>query len=920
MFVISFLIHVLFIELVFAGIQRLPSISLNEQSPIGTSIYELVRVYTTSTRPLTYSFLSDSSPHNSFFMIDSLTGRISIKRMIDREELCQTQICNCEKCILTLEIIASSKNIDILSIDITIENINDNQPNFPISTFDIRLSENTDVGHIASFPSATDLDYQSRLDYRLVPLNDVDDADLVETFAIAHLQTENQLGLRLLKTLDRERRQLYQMKILATDGELNGQLTLNVNVLDSNDNVPKFEHDQYHIKLRENLPVGNEILTVRALDNDEGLNAQINYTILNDSPTSLFPFEINSTTGVIRLVQALDYETETNYRFNVRARDNGPDAINVYGEVQIDIVDVNDCPPEIDFILPDADPSRIDSKQHRFFIEEEQPINTKLFHLSVSDKDSINDKITLKLLNHQDLFQLNEQYNDLYSLSIVGRLDREKQEEYFLHFQAKDRGSFIIIFFSFVRRKLFRLRSFVFLQGAGTSLTSEKFLTIVLLDINDCAPIVDVHENPLKIDENKIIVGEILRIRANDFDAENSSNSLLEYSLLKTNDSDLFEINSTNGILKVRQKRSFDFETRSTYSLIVNVSDHGSKPKRLETLHEITISINDLNDNAPKFVEEFYEFHIKENLPIGTFIGRVKAIDFDSNSTIEYELEPNGEENFFSVDPKTGDLITKNRLDFETRSIHQLNVVANDNDHRHTSKVHVQINLIDLNDNAPIVESPTSIYVPSEFLSTNATTTIKIAQILAKDHDQNQNGTLTFSIADGNSDFFFQIDPSNGTISATTKYLAQGRHRLTVRVCDQPTIDQKCSNVVLNIQIGESIEKVFDESKPRKTEQILTREMVIVVLISTILTLVFSITMGILIACICKQKACRHLHRSTLKKPCQLIQSTDADKLLTSNSLLSTNKVGYVMRNLSLFLSNFGQRSEIRSLCESRLH
>ncbi|CAF4427729.1 unnamed protein product, partial [Rotaria magnacalcarata] len=80
--------------------------------------------------------------------------------------------CNCERCLLTLEIIASaSTKIDILSLDIIIENINDNQPLFPTSTFQIRLSENTDLGYVASFPAATDLDFQDRLEYRIVPLD-----------------------------------------------------------------------------------------------------------------------------------------------------------------------------------------------------------------------------------------------------------------------------------------------------------------------------------------------------------------------------------------------------------------------------------------------------------------------------------------------------------------------------------------------------------------------------------------------------------------------------------------------------------------------------------------------------------------------------------------------------------------------------
>ena len=440
MLVLRLLLALLALQPSLTAIQRLPSTSLKEQSPIGTSIYDLSRDYPSSKSSLKFSFLSDSSPHNSFFIIDSLTGRISIKRMIDREELCQTHICNCERCVLTLEIVASSQTIDILSLDITIDNINDNQPTFPVSTFQIRLSESTDIGQISSFPSATDLDFQDHLDYRLASKDDTVDADLLQTFAIVNLHTENQLGLRLLKALDRETRNLYQMKIVASDGERTGQLLLDVQVLDSNDNVPKFEHDQYHVKLRENLPIGMDILHVHADDNDEGVNALINYTILTSHPSSTFPFEINVTTGMIRLVQALDYEHETNYRFNVRARDNGPDAISVYSEIQIDVLDVNDCPPDIDFILPDRDPSKIDPRKHHLYIEEEQPINTRLFHLSVSDKDSINDKIILKLLTHDTLFQLNEQYNDLYSLSIIGRLDRETQEEYRLTFEARDQG------------------------------------------------------------------------------------------------------------------------------------------------------------------------------------------------------------------------------------------------------------------------------------------------------------------------------------------------------------------------------------------------------------------------------------------------------------------------------------------------
>ncbi|CAF3972495.1 unnamed protein product, partial [Rotaria sp. Silwood2] len=709
------LLFLLIIKPIHTAIQRLPSISLNEQSSIGTSIYDLTRVYPSSSNNLIkFSFLYDSSSHNSFFIVDSLTGRISIKRMIDREELCQTHTCNCERCLLTLEIIASTlQTIDILSLDIIIENINDNQPIFPTLTFQIRLSENTDIGYIASFPAATDLDNQDRLEYRIISLDETYNQEIFEAFSIVNLQTENQLGLRLLKSLDREKRNIYKMKILANDGQHIGKLLLDVYILDSNDNVPKFEHEKYQIKLREDTPIGTNIIHIHAYDNDEGLNALINYTIMTDNPLSSFPFQINVTTGIIKLLQSLDYEYETNYHFSVRARDNGPDAVSVYAQIEIDILDVNDCPPDIDFILPDNH-----SQKNIFYIEEEKENNTRLFHLSVSDKDSVNNKILLKLLTYQNLFQLNEQYNDLYNLVIIGKLDREQQEEYKLTFEAKD-------------------------QGTEQSLTTQKNITISLIDINDCSPILDPFPTPININENNPSNIQLIQFHARDCDAPNTSNSLLSYSLLLSNDSRFFHMDSKTGILSVKNI-SFDYESKLTYHLILNVSDHGIYPKRLETLQSLTIHINNINDNKPKFDKESYSFKVLENVPIGTLVGQVKAIDLDSNSIIHYELTSMDEQNVFYIDFLTGQLRTKALLDYEICSTYRFYITVKDNDDLHSDRVLIMIQLIDTNDNSPVIDTPSSIYISSKLLETNVSKIILITRIIANDYDSEKNGNLTY--------------------------------------------------------------------------------------------------------------------------------------------------------------------------------
>ncbi|CAF2548808.1 unnamed protein product [Rotaria sp. Silwood2] len=865
------LLFLLIIKPIHTAIQRLPSISLNEQSSIGTSIYDLTRVYPSSSNNLIkFSFLYDSSSHNSFFIVDSLTGRISIKRMIDREELCQTHTCNCERCLLTLEIIASTlQTIDILSLDIIIENINDNQPIFPTLTFQIRLSENTDIGYIASFPAATDLDNQDRLEYRIISLDETYNQEIFEAFSIVNLQTENQLGLRLLKSLDREKRNIYKMKILANDGQHIGKLLLDVYILDSNDNVPKFEHEKYQIKLREDTPIGTNIIHIHAYDNDEGLNALINYTIMTDNPLSSFPFQINVTTGIIKLLQSLDYEYETNYHFSVRARDNGPDAVSVYAQIEIDILDVNDCPPDIDFILPDNH-----SQKNIFYIEEEKENNTRLFHLSVSDKDSVNNKILLKLLTYQNLFQLNEQYNDLYNLVIIGKLDREQQEEYKLIFEAKD-------------------------QGTEQSLTTQKNITISLIDINDCSPILDPFPTPININENNPSNIQLIQFHARDCDAPNTSNSLLSYSLLLSNDSRFFHMDSKTGILSVKNI-SFDYESKLTYHLILNVSDHGIYPKRLETLQSLTIHINNINDNKPKFDKESYSFKVLENVPIGTLVGQVKAIDLDSNSIIHYELTSMDEQNVFYIDFLTGQLRTKALLDYEICSTYRFYITVKDNDDLHSDRVLIMIQLIDTNDNSPVIDTPSSIYISSKLLETNVSKIILITRIIANDYDSEKNGNLTYRIIDGNENDYFQINFYNGTITANTNNLPEGYHRLTINVCDQGEYIEKCSTIIVNIKIGEHIEKLYysEEIFPKKQliedENKLTNEMFfLIIIISSIFTLVFSITMGILCAVFCKQKRYHHSHRSSLKTQCELLQSTDADKLLSTtntNTFSSTSK------------------------------
>lgn len=453
-------------------------------------------------------------------------------------------------------------------------------------------------------------------------------------------------------------------------------------------------------------------------------------------------------------------------------------------------------------------------------------------------------------------------------------------------------------------------------------MTTEKHLTIVLLDINDSPPVLDPYPTPISIVENNVDNVRLVQFHAQDLDAPNTSNSLLSYSLVSSNHSRFFQLDPLTGLLTVGKNISFDYELQAQYPLILNISDHGEHPKRLETLHSFVVYINDSNDNAPRFERDSYSFQLNENVSIGTWIGQVKAIDLDTNSTLQYELTCLDDQDVFEVGLFTGQLRTKALLDYETHPIHRLYITVKDTDHLHSTRVTVTVQLVDVNDHIPVIDPPSAVYIPSELLQNNVSRSISITTIVAHDRDAGMNGNLTYTIIDGNQHGYFQINHLNGSISAESVNLPQGHHRLTIKVCDRGEPTEKCSTSTVNIKIGEYVEKLYYSASfnyqqlaknPVKNDQetIFSREMIVVVLISTILTLVFSITMGILIAFFCKQKRCHHLHRTSLKKPSQLLQSTDADKLLTSTGLSSANKVcsSSKLCHLRCRVSNLSERS-----------
>ena len=86
---------------------------------------------------------------------------------------------------------------------------------------------------------------------------------------------------------------------------------------DLNDNRQIFEQSVYNATVRESLPIGSSIVTLRASDLDHDANGKVTYILESEGEDNFFRIDANS--GVISLRSALDRELQAQHILNIVA-------------------------------------------------------------------------------------------------------------------------------------------------------------------------------------------------------------------------------------------------------------------------------------------------------------------------------------------------------------------------------------------------------------------------------------------------------------------------------------------------------------------------------------------------------------------------------------------------------------------------
>ena len=178
------------------------------------------------------------------------------------------------------------------------------------------------------------------------------------TTANAHITVNSSTGVvTLVKPFDREYKATWDFVIRVSDKAprlvKSSEATLTVNVLDANDNRPKFTKTVYEKGVNESAPINTSVLTVIAIDLDDGTNAELKYFI--DPITDDGFFSLDQATGVLSIKKNLHQKTQATHMLTVVVEDGGSPKLNDTAQVKINAIEVNDNSPVFNDISPDVD-------------------------------------------------------------------------------------------------------------------------------------------------------------------------------------------------------------------------------------------------------------------------------------------------------------------------------------------------------------------------------------------------------------------------------------------------------------------------------------------------------------------------------------------------------------------------------------
>ncbi|XP_062342187.1 protocadherin gamma-C5-like [Osmerus eperlanus] len=457
-------------------------------------------------------------------------------------------------------------------IRVNVKDINDNEPQFEQATYKTQVHENAIRGVSVLNVKATDLDdgQNGEIEYGF----GAHTSDAVKkAFAVNRESGE----ITVVGTLDYETSKSYTFDVRAKDKgnpELEGHASVQVDILDENDNAPAVILTSLPSPVKENAPLGTVIALINVQDSDSGKNGHVKVQIPTGYPFELKPSFDNHYSLVTKSV--LDREVNPEYEIEIVATDEGTPPLKITKTVNVKVLDVNDNYPIFSQTSYDV------------YIKENNAAGASLFSVSASDKDQDKNALlsysivdsTFQNIPASSYFYINLDNGTIYSMSSF---DYEKVQRFQITVQVKDQGS--------------------------PSLSSNVTVHVFILDQNDNAPSVIYpsavmgsvsHQKMPRFSKAGHLVTKVTAV-----DADSGHNAWVSYRLAEATDASLFSVNLYTG--EVRTKRAVSEQDDSSQRLLIEIKDNG------EPVQSATVTVNILVEDG--LHEPISDFHFKTSEP-----------------------------------------------------------------------------------------------------------------------------------------------------------------------------------------------------------------------------------------------------------------------------------------------------------------
>ncbi|XP_044081783.1 protocadherin gamma-B3 isoform X12 [Neovison vison] len=373
--------------------------------------------------------------------------------------------------------------------------------------------------------------------------------------------------------------------------------------------------------------------------------------------------------------------------------------------ISVVIQDINDNPPTFSQNITELEISELALTGATFSLESAQDLDVGVNSLQ---------QYYLSPNPHFSLIQKENPDGSRYpELVVKTPLDREEQSCHHLVLTAVDGGD------------------------PARSCTTQ--VIVVVADANDNPPVFTQDVYRATVQENLPTGSSVLSVMATDLDE--GVNAEITYAFINTGTvvRQLFKLDSKTGELTTGGE--LDFEERESYTIGVEAKDGGR-----HTAHcKIQIDILDENDNAPQVTLDSESKHIQEDAELGTVVALIKTRDLDSGFNGEVFCQLKGKFPFKIVQDtqNTYKLVTDGALDREQTPKYNITITVTDRGKPPlSSNGSVTLNIIDVNDNAPVFQQPFYLVHIAE----NNLPGASIAQVSAFDPDLGPNGRVSYSI------------------------------------------------------------------------------------------------------------------------------------------------------------------------------